>query len=90
MVWIKVLIDKHFERLNKTSFNNYFQGTVRLKDISNCPKILDLIWQKGIQKKPELRPSMKTIFKVMQTLNSHINKAPLEPIVEQQRNSPPK
>jgi len=64
---------------------NPFQGTVRLKDISNCPKVLDLIWQKGIQKKPELRPSMKFIFKVMQTLNSHINKAPLEPIVDKSK-----
>ena len=58
-----------------------FRGTIRPKKISNCPKILEKLFEQGMNGEPTKRPTMNFIFEIMKFFDALINKDPIKPIV---------
>lgn len=58
----------------------YIASPLRPKHLSNCPKIFQLLFERGMDGKPSKRPSMSLIFKLMQKMNDLVNKTPVKPI----------
>ena len=59
-----------------------FKGSLRPKNIKNCPRIFELLLSQGMNGDPNKRPTMEFIFKLMTHLDSSINKKPIRPIVK--------
>ena len=58
------------------------QGTIRPKKVSNCPEILEKLFEQGMNGTPSRRPTMSFIFEIMKYFDTLINKEPIKPIVE--------
>lgn len=53
---------------------------LRPKPIKNCPNILKLFLERGMDADTKKRPSMQLIFNIMSYLDSLINTVPIEPL----------
>lgn len=60
---------------------------LRPKPIAECPKILQLLYERGMDGEPSKRPSMNFILKVMQKMNEVVNKEPIKPLVINDENT---
>ena len=50
--------------------------------MSNCPKILQVLFEQGMDGTPSKRPEMSFVFEIMTYFDALINKEPIKPIVE--------
>ena len=58
------------------------KGTHRPKNVANCPQILELLYERGMDGDPRKRPSMQLITDLMKQLDRLINKEPIKPICD--------
>jgi mitogen-activated protein kinase kinase kinase 7 len=61
---------------------NVVLGKFRPKRIKNCPIVLDLLLERGLDGDPKKRPSMQMILNIMEKLNTQINKTPVRPLID--------
>ena len=84
---ILVRLRPYFNMPNATSVQIMYgvsKGTLRPKPISNCPRLFQLFFKSCWSNKPQERPSMDLIYRMMAKLDLIINKnVPLEPLVKQ-------
>lgn len=66
-----------------------FRGTIRPKNISNCPQILEKLFEQGMNGEPTKRPTMSFVFEIMKFFDALINKEPIKPIIVKSENDLP-
>ncbi len=64
---------------------NVVLGKFRPKKIKNCPAIIDLLLERGLDGEPSKRPSMQMILNIMEKLDVLINKTPIKPLIDYSR-----
>ena len=74
----------YFDKTNATSLAIMFgvvNGTWRPKKFANCPPILELFFERGMDGDPKKRPTIQFIVKLLRNFDKLINKEPIKPIL---------
>ncbi len=66
----------------------FFYGFIIIKEplrprpIASCPKVLRLLFERGMDGIPNKRPTMQFIYNLMEILNRVVNKEPIKPLCQ--------
>ena len=74
----------YFDKTYATSLAIIFgvvNGTWRPKNLANCPQILQLLFERGMDGDPKKRPTIQFIAELLKHLDQLINKEPIKAIV---------